>query len=182
MAYLNTKDRYGSLSIALHWLMLLLIAAVYAAVEFHDEYPKDNPMHKLLINWHFQLGLTVLVLVVVRLVLKAMAPAPLIQPRPALVERVGAWSVHLALYLFMVGMPLAGFIARTLDGDVTYFFGLPLPILLAPNPDLAETVFDLHGLVGNAGYFLIGFHALAALFHHYWKRDNTLLRMLPQRK
>lgn len=182
MAYLNTKERYGSLSIALHWFMLLLIAAVYAAVEFHDSYPKGDPMRKLLMTWHFQLGLTVFVLVVLRLVQKALAPAPDIVPQPSLLERAGAWAIHLALYLLMVGMPIAGFIGRTLDAQVTYFFGLALPMLLAPNHDLAETVYDLHSLVGNIGYFLIGIHAAAALFHHYWKRDNTLLRMLPRHK
>lgn len=182
MAYLNTKQRYGALSIGLHWLMLLLIAAVYAAVEFHDEFPKGDPMRKLLLTWHFQLGLTILLLAVIRLAFKAMAPTPLISPQPSLIERAGAWAIHLALYLLMVGMPIAGFIARTLDDKVTFFFGVPLPMLLSANPDLAETIYDLHGLAGNVGYFLIGAHAAAALFHHYWKRDNTLLRMLPERK
>jgi cytochrome b561 len=31
------------------------------------------------------------------------------------------------------------------------------------------------------GYWLIGLHAAAALFHHYIVRDNTLRRMLPLR-
>ncbi|NBY94370.1 cytochrome b561, partial [Escherichia coli] len=34
----------------------------------------------------------------------------------------------------------------------------------------------------NAGYFVIGLHALAALLHHYWWKDNTLLRMMPRKR
>lgn len=36
--------------------------------------------------------------------------------------------------------------------------------------------------IGTFGYFLVGLHAAAALFHHYVERDNTLLRMLPVRR
>lgn len=36
----NTEQRYGSLSIGLHWLTLLLMIAVYALMEFRDIFPK----------------------------------------------------------------------------------------------------------------------------------------------
>ena len=90
--------------------------------------------------------------------------------------------MHLALYLILVGMPIAGFIGRTLAGRVTYFFGIALPMLLDTNKDLAENIFDVHGLIGNIAYYLIGIHAAAALYHHYFQKDNTLLRILPARK
>ena len=34
-------------------------------------------------------------------------------------------------------------------------------------------------LIAGFGYWLIGLHAVAALFHHYVLRDQTLRRMLP---
>lgn len=182
MAYLNTKNRYGSLSIALHWLMLLVMAAVFAAVELHDNYPRGSEMQHDLMTWHFQLGLVVLILVVIRLILKFIAPDPEIQPTPSKIQHIGAKAMHVALYLIMVCMPIAGYIGRTLAGSTVYFFGMALPVFLAPNKDLAENIFDIHSLIGNTAYFLIGIHAAAALFHHYFQRDDTLLRMLPQRK
>jgi cytochrome b561 len=182
MAYLNTKDRYGSLSIALHWIMLLVMAAVFATIELHENYPKGSEMRNNLMAWHFQLGLTVFILVCIRLVLKFMAPDPEIAPPLSKVQHLGAKAMHWALYLIMVVMPIAGYIGRTLAGRTTYFFGLALPVFLDTNKDLAENIFDIHGLIGNTAYFLIGFHAAAALFHHYFQRDNTLLRMLPTRK
>jgi cytochrome b561 len=42
---------------------------------------------------------------------------------------------------------------------------------------LASQIKEVHGFVGTLGYFLIGGHAAAALYHHYIQRDNTLLRM-----
>jgi cytochrome b561 len=59
------------------------------------------------------------------------------------------------------------------------FFGVQMPALLAENKDLAGQLKEVHETVGTIGYFLIGAHALAALFHHFITRDNTLVRMLP---
>jgi len=182
MAYLNTKERYGSLSIALHWLMLFVMAAVFASIEFHDSYPKGSDMRRNLMNLHFELGITVFILVCIRLVLKFMAPEPEIKPAPSRVQYLGAKAMHVALYLIMFVMPIAGYVGRTLAGKTTYFFGIALPVFLDTNKDLAENIFDIHGLVGNTAYYLIALHAAAALFHHYFQRDNTLTRMLPQRK
>lgn len=55
--------RYGRLSIGLHWLMLLLIAAVYATIELKGNFPKGSEPRELLKHWHFMLGLTVFGLV-----------------------------------------------------------------------------------------------------------------------
>jgi cytochrome b561 len=182
MAYLNTKERYGSLSLTLHWITFLVMIGVFACVELHENYPKGDPMRGALMSWHFQLGLTVLILAVLRVVLKFMAPEPEIKPTLTRVQYLGAKAMHVALYLIMIVMPIAGFIGRTLQGRTTYFFGIALPVLLETNKDLAENIFDVHGLIGNTAYFLIGAHAAAALFHHYFQKDNTLLRMLPARK
>ncbi len=50
--------RYGALSIGLHWLMLLLIAAVYACIELRGNFPKGSDMREGLKTWHLMLGLT----------------------------------------------------------------------------------------------------------------------------
>ena len=51
--------------------------------------------------------------------------------------------------------------------------------LMAEDKALAETIEEIHKTVGNIGYFLIGLHTVAALYHHYFMRDNTLRRILP---
>jgi len=182
MALLNTKERYGTLLIALHWLTFWVMVAMFACVELHEYYPKGSQMRSDLMTWHFQLGLTVLALVLVRLVVKVKGPDPEIKPALTRLQFLAAKAMHLALYLIMVVMPIAGFIGRTLAGKTTYFFGIALPLLLSKNEDLAENIFDIHGLVGNTAYFLIAAHVIAALYHHYAQHDNTLTRMLPERK
>ena len=65
------------------------------------------------------------------------------------------------------------------EGDPAPFFGFTVPPLVAPDEVLAERVEGLHEAVGVMGYWLIGLHAAASLFHHYVLRDGTLRRMLP---
>lgn len=58
-------------------------------------------------------------------------------------------------------------------------FGLELPALIGKNPPLAGEIKEWHELAGVVGYWLIGLHAAAALFHQFISRDNTVVRMLP---
>ena len=171
--------RYSRLSISLHWLMLLLIAAAYATMELRGIFPRGSDPREAMKLWHFMLGLSVLFLVIVRIAARFMAPAPPIVPTPAAWQAWSAKLVHLALYALMIGLPIAGWIILSAEGKLVPFFGLELPALVAKNHGLAESIEGIHETVGKIGYFLIGAHALAALVHHYALRDNTLTRMLP---
>jgi len=77
----------------------------------------------------------------------------------------------------MIGAPLAGWAALSAFGKPIPFFGINLPALLAQNKELGRNIIEVHEAVGTFGYFLIGGHAVAALYHHYVVKDNTLLRM-----
>ena len=175
----HTSDRYASLSIFMHWLMLALLAAVYTCIELSGAFPKNSHGRELLQHWHFMLGLTVFVLVWLRLASRWFNGVPAIAPAPRHWEKQAADAMHIALYVFMIIMPLLGWLTLSAEGETIPFFGLHLPALLHANKALARQVREVHGTIGNIGYFLIGLHAAAALFHHYLRRDNTLVRMLP---
>lgn len=181
MSWRNSTTRYGSLSIALHWLMLLLIAAVYACIELREIFPKGSDPREALKAWHFMLGLSVLVLASLRVAVHMSGPVPRIVPEPPRWQALLAKLMHLALYALMIGMPLGGWLILSAEGKPIPFFGLSLPALVGESKGLAELTKELHETAGTAGYFLIGLHAAAALFHHYVVRDDTLRRMLPRR-
>ena len=175
----TTPSRYSGLSIALHWLMLVLIAAVYASIELKGNFPKGSDVRELLKQWHFMLGMAVFALVWLRLLARLLMPAPRIQPAPPGWMHTLSTLMHLALYGLMIGAPLIGWLILSAAGKPIPFFGLELPALIGKNPDLAKQFKNLHELAGTLGYALIGLHAAAALFHHFVSRDNTLVRMLP---
>ena len=181
MNWKNTATRYGSLSIGIHWLMLLLFIAVYACIELRVFYPKGSDLREGLKTWHFMLGMLVFVLVWLRLVARFSGPSPLIQPAVPRLQEISAKLLHLALYALMIGMPLTGWLLLSASGKVIPFFGLELPALVGESKDFAAQIKELHEFVGTTGYYLIGLHAVAAFYHHYFVRDNTLTRMLPGR-
>jgi cytochrome b561 len=182
MNWKNTTTRYGTATIGIHWLMLLLFIAVYACIELRVLYEKGSDPREALKTWHFMLGMLVFFLVWLRIAARLSGPTPDITPEPAKFQQLSAKLLHLALYALMIVMPLTGWLLLSASGKVIPFFGLELPALMSENKDLAKQIKEVHEFVGTTGYFLLGLHVIASLYHHYFKRDDTLIRMLPDRK
>ncbi len=182
MSWKNTPRHYGSLAIGLHWLMFLLMVGLYACIELRVLYPKGSDPREALKMWHFMLGLSVGLLVWLRLTVRLSNVKPAIEPAIAAWQKYLAATVHWSLYLLMIGMPLAGWFMLSAAGKPIPFFGWELPPLIGKNPELAKTIKEVHATVGTVGYYVIGLHVLAALYHQSISKDNTLLRMLPFRE
>ena len=131
---------------------------------------------------HFMLGLSVFFLVWVRLALRFMGATPAISPVPVEHQKKAATAMHIALYALMIITPLAGWLLLSSVGKPIPFFGIELPPLIDKSEEFKPLIKDIHEYLGIAGYFLIALHAVAALFHHYIQKDNTLTRMLPEKK
>ncbi|MDD2737424.1 MAG: cytochrome b [Methylomonas lenta] len=175
----KTPEHYSSSSIALHWLMFVLIASAYAFIDLREIFPKGSDPRETMKILHFMLGLSVLLLVLPRLVLRFLGTTPSINPEPPAWQHSVARIAHVTLYLFMVVMPLLGWLMLSAAGKPIPFFGLQLPALIAEDKELAKFIKEIHVTIGEIGYYLIGLHVLAALYHHFFQRDNTLLNMLP---
>lgn len=178
----HLENRYRLLSMGLHWFMLFLLAAVYICMEVSEAFPKGSDIRSELRTWHYMLGLSVFVLAWLRLVINLWTRSPPVAPAPPLWQSQLARLVQAGLYLLMIGMPLAGWLVLSARGQPIPFFGLQLPALMAGNKDAADWIKKVHEAGATVGYFLVGLHAVAALYHHYILRDNTLIRMLPGRR
>jgi len=174
-------DRFSRLTIALHWFMLLLIVAVYASMELRGAFPKGGEGRAFMQVAHFSLGLSVLALVVVRIVARFAGNTPDIVPTPPAWQGPLAKLVHLALYAMMVALPIVGWLILSAKGKPIPFFAFSLPPLIGENATLAKSLKEVHEAVATIGYGLIAVHAVAAIYHHRFMRDNTMLRMMPKR-
>lgn len=175
-----TPKRYPSSAILLHWLVLLLVVAAYACILLRENYERGSDVREALKTWHSMLGLGVLATTLLRSGLRAFVwKTPPITPPPPRLLHLLSVAAHLAIYVWLIAMPLAGWTILSAEGDPIPFFGLQLPPLTGVNEALAEQVEELHEAGGTIGYFLLGLHAAAALFHHYVIKDSTLVRMLP---
>ena len=178
----STTHRYHPAAIWLHWLMFLLLIAVYGFIEFRELFEKGTEPRELMKTIHFMLGLCVLLLVSARIFTRLTNAVPPIVPTLAAWQRAVSALIHFLLYVWMVTMPILGWLMLSAADKTIPFFGLELPALIGADKEFAKTLKGIHEWLGVAGYWLIGLHVVAGLFHHLVQRDNTLLRMLPGKR
>ncbi len=182
-------ERYNAVAMSLHWLIAaLLIANIGIAWYFNTltGLPKIAPT-----QLHKSIGITVLLLSLLRLGWRLVNPPP---PLPVSVqgwERWAARATYALFYLVMIGLPLSGWAMVSASKFIHIYpitlFGIvqwpaigPLTTLADPRMHQAHKLFELtHGLLGKLAYALIVLHVLAALRHQFIKRDEVLARMLP---
>lgn len=174
-------ERYSRPTIALHWLVLVLMALVYACMELRGFAERGSALREGMKWVHFNAGLLIFALVWVRLLFRLRGTTPPIVPAPPRWQQALGHLFHLALYALMIAMPLIGWAILNAEGQAVSLLGLPLPNLVAASHDLAEQLEEWHETIGTLGYVLIGVHAAAAIAHHHLIGDNTLRRMLPGR-
>lgn len=179
MTQTTKRQHYATISIVLHWTMFLLIVGGYACILLRENFERGSDLREGLKTWHFIIGLTILLLVIVRIAARLLTVRPPITPQPPARQMLLSKAVHWALYAFMLGMPLLGWTILSAEGKMIPFYGLELFPLVNPDKALADQVQELHETIGTIGYYLIGIHAAAALLHHYFYKDDTLRRMLP---
>lgn len=175
-------SRYGMPLISLHWLMLILIVAAYATIELREIFPKGSEPRAAMKEFHYLFGLSVFALVWLRVLVRFSSAQPKILPQPPHWQEISANLMHYGLYALMIALPLLGWLMLSAEGKSISFIGFQLPALISENKATAKFLEETHEVVGQLGYFMIGLHAALALVHHYWVKDNTLVRMLPGRR
>lgn len=171
------KTRYSLSQISLHWATLLMIILTYAAMLTRDYFPEDNqPLVRLL---HFNFGICVWVLMWVRIFLRTRNTTPAITPPLPRWQVAASHAVHGVLYLLFLSLPVLGVLTLEFGGRDWVLFGWQVPQFISPDPSARRTVRTAHEFLANCGYYLIGLHALAAIYHHYFRKDDTFTRMLP---
>lgn len=171
------KNRYPLLQITLHWLTLLMLILAYGVMLGRDYFPDEY--RQFVRQLHYNFGLSVWALVFIRIIIRhRFRTPPIVPPLPRWQARV-ATLTHWALYLLFLALPTLGFLTVMFAGRAIFLFGWEIPQFITPKPELRPVLRDIHELLATAGYYLVGLHALAALFHHYVMKDDTLKRMMP---
>lgn len=175
------RDRYSTVSIVLHWTIAALILSnvfIGGAMEEAKGLEKFQ-----IFQYHKSVGLTVLVLSLVRLGWRLANPAPPLPGHMAGWEKRLARATHVALYVLMVGIPVLGWAtvsASPLNIPTEVWGFIPWPDLPLPtSEDLSEALGEVHESLVKAMYLVLALHVAGALKHHFLNRDQVLWRMLP---
>lgn len=183
MSLRNTSAYWGIVARSLHWLFFLLIIAAWYAVEMREEFPKGSPERGEWMSLHKALGTTVFFLVWLRLGWRLTGDVPAPLPGPRWQQKTSA-VVHGLLYVMMIAMPLSGLVmSQFADRPVSWFGLFQIPVFVTPDKEVAEQIADLHEeVLWPVLLTLVVVHGLAALWHHFVLKDDTLRRMLFPRR
>ncbi len=168
-------ERYAATSRILHWIVAVLVLAIWPLGFFIKFTKKEVTLDFYMV--HESLGFLVLWIMLVRVGNKLLVRAP--QPEGQAIERLVASVVHGLLYLFLIIMPVSGFLATNAHGFPLLWFGLvPIWSPVGKAPDIAWTLSAIHAWSAWILLTLFALHIGGVLFHHVIRRDNTLYRML----
>ncbi len=172
---------YTPVAKALHWLIALLLFGLLALGFYMQDLPL-SPQKLQLYAWHKWAGVTVFLLVLVRLAWRVThRPPPLPEHMPRVMQ-LAAHAGHVLLYALMIAIPLSGWLMSSAKGFQTVWFGvLPIPDLLDKNRELGDLLQTVHLSLNLFFVVVLIGHMGAALKHHFIDRDDVLTRMLPAR-
>ncbi len=175
----NTLERWGAVQQAFHWTIAVLVIVQLVVGFWFANLPKTDPQRGTLFAIHASLGVTLLVLMLLRLGWRLSNPVPVLPDTLSPLQKRLAHATHWLFYVLVIGMPIGAYIAVNANGHAVPFFGVPLPILIPENKSLASFFIGAH----IAGAFtltaLAALHVTAALRHEFMLKDNTLRRMTP---
>jgi cytochrome b561 len=172
----NTKA-YSRGAIAFHWIVALLVVWVGVLGLLHDSWPKRT--QAFWINIHALSGLALWLLVVARYCWRVAHPPPALPPNLGALYRHASRAVHLIMYALLLITPIVGIVTFIWHGRVFDLGLFKIDFGIARNRAVFEPTEDIHGYLAYALFALAAAHILAALWHHFVRRDGILQRMWP---
>jgi cytochrome b561 len=179
---MNVHDTsYTGTAKTLHWLMALMLLGLLIVGFYMHDLPL-SPQKLQIYSWHKWAGVSVFLLVWVRLAWRVTHRPPALPDSMPFVMRLMAHVGHGSLYLLMLAIPLSGWLMSSAKGFQTVWFGvLPIPDLVGKDRALGATLQAVHQTLNYLLIVVVAGHVLAALKHHWIDKDNILRRMLPSR-
>jgi cytochrome b561 len=175
----NTPQRWGSVSIGLHWTIAVLILLVQMPAGWIMTDAAPGATQNFFYNVHKNVGLLIFVLAIIRLAWRWSNPVPELPADLPQWQATAARVTHNLLYILLFTMPITGFLYTSMGG-------FPVPVLmlydLSQHVPVNKPVAEIFKYAHLTGLWLLyltaGLHIAGALQHHLVRRDWVLRRML----
>ena len=173
----SANTAYTPVAKGLHWLMAVLILGLLALGLYMHELPL-SPQKLQLYSWHKWAGVSVFLLVWLRLAWRLSHRPPPLAATLSGPQRALAHAGHALLYGLMAVIPLTGWLMSSAKGVQTVWFGVwPIPDLLGRDKALGDVLQLVHARLNALLMLTLAGHVAAALWHHLVLKDDTLRRM-----
>ncbi|MCP3688943.1 MAG: cytochrome b [Gammaproteobacteria bacterium] len=155
------------------------ILGMYCLGLYMVELTYYDSLYKTLPFIHKSFGIALALVFIFRLAWRLINPVPEALPGISLLQRAAANLVHRMFYIIIPLMMISGYLISTADGSgINVFHILEIPASITGIPNQEDNAGLIHQYLGYGLAGLVVLHALAALKHHFYNRDETLRRML----
>ncbi|EEA04381.1 cytochrome B561 [Burkholderia sp. H160] len=176
----SSATQYGSIAQFLHWTTAIVVLVAFIYGPGGPEQRVYSSMHDFDRQLHETLGLCVFALTLIRLLWRLFDARPETPQMPRWMA-VMATTIQWMLYLLLLALPLTAVAGAWLEGHpLTLISGHEIAPLLGTSHNAGAALASLHTWLGDAIMWLAGLHAIAALFHHVFLKDDVLVAMLPR--
>ena len=176
-------DGYTRTAVVLHWLIAACVLAQITLGLWMIGIPKSPPgMRAWWFNLHKSIGITLGVLILLRLAWRLANRPPALPDAMPRWQRLAARANHALLYVCMIAMPLSGYLGSSFTRYPILYFGMRLPHWGWDAPVLKELMSRIHVVTVTIFITLIALHAAAALKHLLVDRDRVFQRMWSWRR
>jgi cytochrome b561 len=175
----NTTARWGAIAQLLHWGVVALVITQFVLANVAEDLPLGPDKVGVLAR-HKSVGITILMLALLRLAWRTANPVPVLPAGLKTWERRLARGTHAALYVLLFAIPLSGWAMSSARNFPVSWFGLvQLPDFVQPSRAAYDLFHEVHEVLGRLLIAVTVLHVLAALKHHFVLKDDVLRRMLP---
>lgn len=173
----DAAPRYTHTAIALHWLIAVAVIGQFAWGWYMQSIPKQPVgMRADAFNLHKSIGMTIFMLMAVRLAWRVRHPPPALPSMPRWQARA-AGVTHVLLYVALFVQPLAGYFGSEWSGYPVRFFGVALPAWAGKDVALKDLMSTIHLANSWVLAALVALHVAGAAKHALLDRDRLLARM-----
>ncbi|MDX2276981.1 MAG: cytochrome b/b6 domain-containing protein [Hyphomonadaceae bacterium] len=175
----NSAYYWGIPAKVLHWVAAILVAVLFVHGNIWlDDWDERGLAGRGALAWHAAAGMTLAVVMLGRLLWRFVNRTPMMPAATPDWEKRAAHWAHAALYAVTFVVALTGWLSTAavrppMPSRVLWLFEIAAPAF-----DGGKLVRELHELAADMLIVLAAAHALAALWHHFVKRDSVLRRML----
>ena len=175
----NSDNRWGWISIAIHWLTALTVICLFSLglwmveLTYYDEWYRTAPFI------HKSIGISLFLLTLFRIVWRKMNTVPAHLASHTDLEKKAASIAHKSIYVLMLLIMFSGYLISTADGRGIDVFGLfEVPAIIHGIDKQEDVAGVVHLVLAISLITLVSLHAAGALKHHIIDKDSTLKRML----
>ena len=179
MQLLNSSQRYGLVSVLIHWLVAVAVFSLFAVGLWMTGLSYYSPWYQTAPALHKSVGVLLFAMMLFRLAWRFFTPKPVPLSTHSASVRLLSGLGHGLLYLSIFVVMISGYLISTAEGRGIRVFDLfEVPAVITGLPNQADLAGAVHFYVVWALVVFAVLHGLAALKHHFIDRDATLMRML----